>query len=69
MRSEKKAIIKDCGRLRIRKRPNVESDIVGFVEKGKIFNVVVMEGKDDWYRVKDIDLPYGFVSAKFVNFV
>ena len=59
--------ITGCSKLRIRKRPDANADIVCLVDETNDLTIKEVEGKKDWVRVTTDSGKKGFCMRKFVT--
>lgn len=57
----------NCGRLRLRKKPNVDAEVIKEIEVGKKLKVIGSYAANGFIRVSDETGVYGFVMASYTE--
>lgn len=69
--AEEKPVLKykinGCSKLRIRRKPDVNSDVICLVDESNELTVKEIEGNRDWVRVTTDSGKKGFCMKKFIT--
>ena len=63
----KSAVVVNCNKLNIRKRPFTDADIIGIISKDTNLTVNEAASTEDFYKVKTENGMFGYCMKKYVD--
>lgn len=62
-----KANVQNCDKLRLRKDPNADADVLCLIDKSDAFNVYLENSVDNFYKVVTSDDVEGYCMKEYVK--
>lgn len=63
----RKGFVSGCKRLNIRKKPNINSDVVCVVDAGTELLIIKSDSTNEWFEVIEADGEKGYCMKKYVK--
>ena len=63
----RKGFVSGCKRLNIRKKPNINSDVVCVVDAGTELLIIKSDSTNEWFEVIEVDGEKGYCMKKYVK--
>ena len=60
-------VVTGCSKLNVRKKPNINSDVIVVVNAGSELTIDVDKSHGEWYKVTDQNNNVGYCMKKYVK--